>query len=167
MSADSNNAGPPRKLRIPWDISEWLDKPGLLARITEDIDSLEWNNPGMVEFQRANPNFQARFLLILVTYAYALGVCESEEVAEVFYRDTELRRRLHGQPPSPKAITRFRRENRGLLKWSITQAIKHALRSRFELGDATLPPGLRKMLSDAAATRIDVGRHMDRSVQAE
>ena len=83
------------------------------------------------------------------------------------YRDAELKRRLPGQPPSPRAITRFRRENRGLLKWSITQAIKHALRSRFALGDATLPPGLRRMLSDAASTRIDVARHLDRSVQAE
>jgi len=136
MSANSNNAEPPRKLSIPWDVSEWLDKPSLLARITEDIDSLEWNNPGMVEFLRANPNFQARFLLILITYAYALGVCESEEVAEVYYRDAELRSRLPGQPPSPRAITRFRRENRGLLKWSVTQVMKHALRSRFEIGRA-------------------------------
>jgi hypothetical protein len=167
MSANSNTAEPPRKLSIPWDISEWLDKPSLLARITEDIDSLDWNNPGMIEFLRANPNFQARLLLVLITYAYAMGICESEEVAELYYGESELRRQLPGQPPSPKAITRFRRENRGLLKWSITQAIKHALRSRFELGDATLPPGLRRMLSDAAATRIDVGRHMDRSVQAE
>lgn len=167
MSANSNAAEPPRKLGIPWDISEWLDKPGLLARITEDIDSLDWNNPEMIEFQRVNPNFQARFLLILITYAYAMGVCESEEVVELHYRDADLKRRLPGSPPSSKAITRFRRENRGLLKWSVTQVFKHALRSHFELGDATLPPGLRRMLSDAASTRIDVGRHMDRSVQAE
>ena len=167
MSADSNTAEPPRKLSVPWDLSEWLDKPSLLARITEDIDSLDWNNSEMIEFLRANPNFQARFLLILITYAYALGVCESEEVAEVYYRDAELRSGLPGQPPSPRAITRFRRENRGLLKWSVTQVMKHALRSRFELGDATLPPGLRRMLSDAAGTRLDVGRHLDRSVQAE
>jgi hypothetical protein len=167
MSANSKAAEPSRKLSIPWDISEWLDKPGLLERITEDIDSLDWNNPEMIEFMRANPNFQARFLLILITYAYAMGVCESEEVAEVYYRDAEFKRRLPGQPPSAKAITRFRRENRGLLKWGVTQAFKHALRSKFELGDATLPPGLKRMLSDAAATRIDVGRHLDRSVQAE
>lgn len=167
MSADSNIAEPPRKLSVPWDLSEWLDKSRLLARITEDIDSLDWKNPEMIEFLRANPNFQARFLLILITYAYALGVCESEEVVEVYYRDAELRSRLPGQPPSPRAITRFRRENRGLLKWSVAQVMKHALRSRFELGDITLPPGLRRMLNDAAATRLDVGRHMDRSVQAE
>jgi hypothetical protein len=167
MSVNSNTTEPARKLSVPWDLSEWLDKPSLLARIAEDIDSLDWTNPDMVEFLRANPNFQARFLLILITYAYALGVCESEEVAEVHYRDAELKRRLPGQPPSPRAITRFRRENRGLLKWSIAQAIKHALRSRFALGDATLPPGLRRMLSDAASTRIDVARHLDRSVQAE
>ena len=167
MSADNDIAEPTEKLSVPWDITEWLDKSSLLARITGDIDSLDWKNPELLEFLRANPNFQLRFLLILITYAYAMGVCESEEVVEVYYRDAELKRHLPGQPPSPTAITRFRRENRGLLKWSVTQAMKHALRSRFELGDAPLPPGLRRLLGTAAATRIDVGRHLDRSVQAE
>jgi len=167
MSAGNAIAEPTEKLTVPWDITAWLDKSTLLAHITEDIDSLDWKNPELIEFLRENPNFQARFLLILVTYAYAMGICESEEVAEVYYGDEELRRRLQGQPPTPKAITRFRRENRGLLKWSVTQAIKHALRSRFELGAASIPPGLKRLIADAAAARIDVGRHMDRSVQAE
>jgi hypothetical protein len=78
-----------------------------------------------------------------------------------------LKQRLPGQPPSAKAVTRFRREHRGLLKWSIAQAMRHALRAHFELQDAGLPPGLRRLLNDTATMRIDVGRHLDRSVQAE
>jgi hypothetical protein len=167
MSAKSNNAEPARKLSIPWDLSEWLDRSRLLSHITEDIDSLDWNNPELVAFLRANPNFQARFLLILATFAFATGVSESEEVVELYFRDAELKRCFPSQPPSAKAISRFRRENRGLLKWSVAQAIKHALRARFELGEATLPPGLRRLIGDAATMRIDVGRHLDRSVQAE
>ena len=167
MSADSDIAEPTGKFSVPWDITAWLDRSSLLARITEDIDSLDWKNQELIEFLRENPNYPARFLLILISYAYAMGVCESEEVAEVYFGDAELRQRLPGQPPSPKAITRFRRENRGLLKWSLTQAIKHALRVRYELGDTPLPPGLKRLITDAATTRIDVGRHMDRSVQAE
>jgi hypothetical protein len=167
MSADNNIAEPTEKLAVPWDITAWLDRSSLLARITEDIDSLDWKNAELVEFLRENPNYPARFLLILVSYAYAMGVCESEEVAEVYFGDAELRQRLSSQPPSAKAITRFRRENHGLLKWSVTQAIKHALRVRYELGDTPLPPGLKRLISNAALIRIDVGRHMDRSVQAE
>lgn len=167
MSAESNIAEKPEKFRIPWDITEWLDKSSLLSRVIEDIDSLDWSNPEMAAFLRANPNFQPRFLLVLMSYAYSMGVCESEEVAEMHYRDADLKSRLPGQPPSPTAITRFRREHRGLLKWTVTQALKHAVRQQFGLGDETLPAGLRRLLSDAAGTRIDVGRHLDRSVQGE
>ena len=167
MSVRDDIAAPTGKFSVPWDITVWLDRSSLLTRIIEDIDSLDWKNPELVEFLRENPNYQARFLLILISYAYAMGVCESEEVAEVYFGDADLRNRLPGEPPSPKAITRFRRENRGLLKWSVTQAIKHALRVHYELGDTPLPPGLKRLISDAALTRIDVGRHKDRSVQAE
>jgi hypothetical protein len=167
MIADNDIPEQTGKLSIPWDITEWLDKSSLLTHIAEDIDSLDWKNPELVEFLRTNPNFQARFLLILITYAYTMGICESEDVAELCFGDAELKRWVPARPPSPAAITRFRRENRGLLKWSVGQAIKHALRRRFELGDAPLPPGFKRLIIDAATSRIDVGRHMDRSVQAE
>ena len=167
MKAGTNSTAAAEKLSVPWDVTEWLDQPSLLSRIIEDIDSLDWKNPELEKFLRANPNFQPRFLLVLLTYAYARGICESDEVVELHYRDPELKQRFPGPPPSAKAVTRFRREHRGLLKWSIAQALKHALRAHFELRDATLPAGLRRLLTDTATTRIDVGRHLDRSVQAE
>jgi len=49
----------------------------------------------------------------------------------------------------------------------VALTFKRALRERFELGEATLPAGLRRIIAGAALTRIDVGRHLDRSVQAE
>ena len=157
----------PRKFSVPWDISEWLDKLRLLAGVSEDIDGLDWDNPELVAFLRANPDFQLRLLLVVVTYAYAMGICESEEVVELYYRDEALKLRFPTPPPSARAITRFRRENRGLLKWSVAQALKRAVRSHFELEDVPLPAGLKKALIDSAGARIDVGRHLDRSVQGE
>jgi hypothetical protein len=167
LQAEKDRAPQPRKLSIPWDISEWMDKPRLLAGVAEDIDGLDWSNPELVAFLRANPGFQLRALLVMVTYAYAMGICESEEVVEVYYRDEALKRMFPTPPPSPTAITRFRRENRGLLKWSVTQVLKRAVRSRFALGTIPLPAGLKKALIDSAGMRIDVGRHLDRSVQVE
>jgi hypothetical protein len=171
MTVSSNPADTPAshsgKFAVPWDITEWLDKPSLLSNIIEDIDSLDWANAELSRFLSANPNFQPRFLLVLMSYAYAMGICESEEMAEVYYRDADLKRLFPTPPPGPAALTRFRRENRGLLKWSVSQAFKRALRSHFNLGDTPIPAGLRRALNDAAATRIDVGRHLDRSVEAE
>lgn len=167
MNAASNAEEPPKKFKVPWDITEWIDRPSLLSCLIADIDSLDWHNPELLEFLRANPNFQPRFLLILISYAYSMGMCESDDVSELYFQDAELRKHLKGEPPGPGAITRFRREHRGLLKWAVVQVFKHALRSRFELGDATIPPGLMRAISDAAGIRIDVGRHLDRSVQVE
>ena len=155
------------KFTVPWNITEWLERPTLLSNIIEDIDSLDWANPELSRFLTANPNFQPRFLLVMMTYAYAMGICESEEMAEVYYQDADLRGLFPTPPPGPVALTRFRRENRGLLKWAVSQAFKRAVRSHFNLGDAPIPAGLRRALNDAAGTRIDVGRHLDRSVQAE
>jgi len=167
MTSAASTNEQPEKFSLPWDLTDWLDKPRLLSGILEEIDSLDWTNQGLVEFLRANPAFRPRFLLLLVTYAYVMGVCESEEVAELCYQDEELKRRFPGLVPSATAITRFRRENRGLLKWSVAQTFKRALREHFQLGDTTLPAGLRRIMTDAAQMRIDVGRHLDRSVQAE
>jgi hypothetical protein len=167
LEAKPDVAAQSRKFCIPWDISEWLGKSRLLAGVAEDIDGLDWSNPELVAFLRANPDFQLRPLLVVVTYAYAMGICESEEVVDLYYRDETLKRMFPTPPPSPRAITRFRRENRGLLKWSVAQTLKRTVRLHFELGDVPLPAGLKKALLDSAGARIDVGRHLDRSVQVE
>jgi hypothetical protein len=169
MSANAEQAATAneRKFSIPWDISEWLDRSSLLAGVVNDVESLDWGNPDLRSFLQANPEFQLKLLLVLVTYAYAMGVCESEDVVDVYYGDAELKKMFPKAPPGPAAITRFRRENRGLLKWSIGQTFKRAVRARHDLGEISLPPGLKKALMDAASARIDVGRHLDRAVEAE
>ena len=102
-----------------------------------------------------------------MSYAYSLGICESEEISELCYRDELIKGKVTGKVPSPAAITRFRRDHRGLLRWLVTQTFKHALRNHYSLGDATIPPGLTRLLREAAGARIDVGRHLDRSVEGE
>jgi transposase len=167
MIAVENTTEPTMKFTVPWDITEWRDKQSLLAGVVEDIDSLDWTNADLVAFLAANPRYQPRFLFILLTYAYTMGVCDSQEVCDLYYRDTALTNSFAGQSPSPSVVTRFRRENRGLLKWSVAQAFKRALRARFEIGEGQIPAGLSRCLSEAASIRLDVGRHLDRSAQGE
>jgi len=167
MNGATDSTERAQKFKVPWDISQWTDKATLLKRLEADVASLEWINPELVQFLKENPNFHPHFLLTLMSYAYALGVCESEEISELCYRDELIKAKVIARPPSPAALTRFRRDNRGLLRWLVTQAFKHALRHHHDLGDATIPPGLMRLLREAAATRIDVGRHLDRSVEGE
>jgi transposase len=148
---------------MPWDLSEWSSPEKLLAGVTDDIGSLDWANAELVELLNDNPAYQPRFLLTLLSYAYAMGVCESEEVVALYYNDANLRRLFPGRAPAAPELARFRRENRGLLKWCLTELFKRVLREKLALGDVMMPAGLRRYLVDVAAARLDVARDMDRT----
>jgi len=168
MATESiNDTNGSARFSVPWDLSTWSARERLLEILLAEIDSLDWANPELLQLLRANPAFQPRFLLALIAFAYATSTCESEEVETLYYRDALLKARFPGQAPTPKGISRFRRENRGLLKWCLSQLFKQALRDKYQLGDQLLPAGLRKHLDDAATTRLDVARHCDRAVAGE
>ena len=120
------------RFELPWDFSVWVDPTTLLAGIVAEVDSLDWSNPALREVLRANPAFQPRYLLVLITYAYAIGVFESEEVALLPLRDNAFQARFPREEASSKAITRFRRDHRGLLKWTLSQCFKRVVRERFQ-----------------------------------
>jgi transposase len=151
------------RFTVPWDLSDWADKDELLTWIDQNIAELDWANVELTEMLQTNPRFQPRFFLTLLTYAYALGICESEEIASLYYRDVNLRRLFSGQEPAASDLSKFRRENRGLLKWSLTELFKQIVRRKFELGQALMPAGLRRYLLDVATARLDIARNMDRS----
>lgn len=155
------------QFQIPWDITEWIDRATLLDGIEADIGSLDWNNALLKEFLRANPAFRPRLLLVLMTYSYSMGICESEEILGLYYKDTRLQQLFPEPPLSANVITRFRRENRGLLRWAVNQVMKRALRIHLSLGEAPIPAGLKRALLDAAGARIDVGRQLDRTLDVE
>ena len=155
------------RFSVPWDLSIWSARERLLEVLLTEIDSLDWANPELAQLLRANPAFQPRFLLALITFSYATGTCESDELVTLYHHDPLLKSRLPAQAPTTKGITRFRRDNRGLLKWCLGQLFKQALRDKCEMGDQLLPAGLRRHLEDAAATRLDIARHCDRAVAGE
>ena len=152
-----------QRFALPWDLSEWSSPKALLTAVNDEITGLDWANAESVELLRANPTYQPRFLLTLLSYAYARGICESEELVALYSQDSDLRRLFPGRTPSAPEIARFRRENRGLLKWCLTELFRRMLREKFELGDTLMPPGLRRYLADVAAARLDVARDMDRA----
>ena len=66
--------------------------------------------------------------------------------------------------PTTRELGRFRKENRGLLKWCLAQVFKRALRTRYDLGEF-IPSGVRQYLLRDASDRLDIARHMDRAAQ--
>jgi len=165
MTAEMQTTEAGEKLHFPWDLSEWVEKRQLLQWVEEEVGSLDWSNPELLEYLKSYPNYRPRTMLSLLVYAYATGAYESEEIVRSCYEDAALRSLCQGSVPTPNVIGRFRRENRGLLKWALEQLLKRALRSKYSLGDTLLPAGLRRHVMDLAIERLNMARHMDRASQ--
>jgi hypothetical protein len=149
------------ELALPWDLREWFAPAVLRQWIAEEIDSLDWNNPQLIEHLRGWPDFQPKPLFSLMVYAYATAAFESDEVHRRFFTEPEYR--SFGGPNArwdARTFTRFRRANRGLLKWALVQIFKRAIRAK--RGDFLLPAGLKRRLIGAAVTRLDLARQLDR-----
>lgn len=151
------------KLKIPLDLSEWCDKRLLLAWIQEEVETLDWSKPDLVAYLDRHPAFQPKTMLGLLSFAYATSVFESEEIVRQCYAD-EFFRSLSPKPaPSALELGRFRRENRGLLKWLLTHLLRRAFKEKFAMGERLLPAGLRQYLVETANARLDIARHVDRA----
>jgi len=154
-------------LGLPWDVREWVETEQLLEWIDAEVETINWQNPGVVAFEQKHPQFRPRMFLRLLTYAYASGTYASEDIADGCYRDETLRRICESDPPTARAIAAFRKENRGLLQWFLMELFKHAIKHKFKVGDLLVSPGLKRSLADAAVARIDLARHMDRGAREE
>jgi hypothetical protein len=61
-------------------------------------------------------------MLGAVSYCYAKGVYESEEIERKMLKDPALRNALHGEVPDAKTIRRFRSLNRGAIQSTLEKA---------------------------------------------
>jgi transposase len=151
-------------LVVPWDLTEWVDQASLRQWITEEVETLDWNNPEVVAILRTYRTYQPQMMLCLLTYAYATAVFESDEIVRRCYSEESFRLISGGHgPETANVVSRFRRENRGLLKWCLAQVFKRAIRAN--AGEVLLPAGLKPHLLDAAVMRLNVARHLDRGAE--
>ena len=99
-------------------------------------------------------------LLRLLTFAYATGVFESDEIVRLCYAEERFRSLCTAPVPSPAELGRFRRDNRGLLKCLLSQIMTRALKEKFALGDGLPPSGLRRFLTETA-NAVDINKGLD------
>lgn len=151
------------KLKIPLDLTEWCQKETLVAWIHEEIETLDWSNPQLVAYLQAHPTYYPKMWLRLLTFGYVTGTFESHEIVRLCYTDANFRSLCSDPIPSASELSKFRRENRGLLKWCLSQIFRRALREKFGLGEMLLPAGLKQFLAETATIRLDIARHVDRA----
>ncbi len=152
------------ELSIPLDLSAWTPTSQLRDWIMSDVATLNWTNPELLELLRKHPDFEPKALLNTMTFAYATGIFGAEEIARHCSEDPDFRGVRPKLPPISEELIRFRKENRGVLKWCLAKVVTRSLISEFIERDdiTTLPPGLRRFVVENVIERLDIARHMDR-----
>jgi len=89
------------------------------------VETINWQNPGVVAFEQKHPQFRPRMFLRLLTYAYASGTYASEDIATV--ATAMSARGLRERPPTATRNCRVSQRNRGLLQWFLMELFKHAI----------------------------------------
>jgi transposase len=150
------------RLVFPHDLSEWLPQENLLEAITAIVEEMNWENPELTAYLKKHPNYRPKMLLRLLSFAYATGKFDTEEIESNCYADPFMRYICEGEAPRAVEISKFRRANRFLLKTVLAFCFKEALKKKFKLGNTLLPAGLRRFLVQTAEERLDLARHLDR-----
>jgi hypothetical protein len=146
---------------LPQDLTEWLGAALVMEWVEEEVERLEWNQPGVQAYLKQHPDYCPKMMLSLLGYAYATHVLGSEDIVTRCYSDTTFRLLSRGNAPTATEVMRFRRENRGLLRGILYGVFVRALKEHYGSDALLLPPGLKRLLLDSATERLDVARHMD------
>lgn len=110
---------------IPLDLRVIISEEALVSRVLETTAALNESGSGLPQ-EFPNPEgLSPNTLLSFVTYAYAIGCRDSEEIEETARTDRALAYLSAGQLPSSPTIRRFRRYFRG----PITAALAILLRA--------------------------------------
>lgn len=159
--------GAVEELRIPTDLTTWVSAAQLREWIMADVATLNWTHPELLEVLRRQPDFEPKALLNTMTYAYVTGVFTAEEIARRCSEDLEFRGVRPKLPPLPEEMKRFRRENRGVFKWTLVNVLTRAMKAQFIEGDSIerLPSGLRAHVVENAIERLELARHVDRNAE--
>ena len=153
------------QLSMPMDLSLWVPVAQLRDWIMSDVATLDWTNAEMLEILRQRPEFEPKALVNTMTLGYATGVFAAEEIARHCSENPQFRNVRPKLPPIASDLKKFRKENRGVLKWCLTSIITRAVKTQFIEGGEIdiLPAGLRRYVVENAIERLDIARHMDRS----
>jgi len=145
------------RVEMPRDLCLWAAPADVVAWVREELAA-------MVDAEKLPPaqSVLAEPMLPILAYAYARGIFDSEEIAQLLHSDAQLRELSKNAPISAPELKAFRHRDRGLLVKLLVQLLIKATRQQFGLSAAAFPPALRRQAQENAVERLDSARHIDR-----
>jgi hypothetical protein len=128
--------------------------------VAEAIRKLDPEDPLVKRAFCWHPESRPRVLLRVLVQAYAAEIYESEQIAEVCELGTMFRRSCGDWAPNPTDLTRFRRDNRELLRGILARVLLAVKQGEDRLGFGYDLEQETRMLA-RAGTRLDIARQLD------
>ncbi len=119
----------PELFELPENLREWVGGKTLLDLALDAVATVQSEDPistGSV------PAGLPRVLLTLLTYCYASGLYQSDDIERQILTDADLRYLSANFPVSADELRRLRRAHRGALQRSLERLLQSAWRVQFQ-----------------------------------
>ncbi len=113
---------------LPEDLRAWVGDAELVAQVLAAVQKVDWSFPPLRTLSQQNREYRPQMLLTLLTYSYATGLYESEEIESQVYAESTLRYLAARTWPDRRTLRKFRRQHRDLVKQCLIAVIKAAWR---------------------------------------
>jgi hypothetical protein len=157
VNGTTGNSAPSATSDLTSDLSLWLGKSALVKLALETIQSVVPNFPGD-NFQCEGRGYRPQMLMLLVTYSYAAGLYDSDEIEASIEEDLTLRYICAGVRPDAYAIQRFRHAHRELILQVLSRLVERAWELRV---GANADSGVRPDFHRNATERIEQALFLD------
>ena len=117
--------------RWPDDLRQWLGTTELIKLVLEAVQKVDWSFPPLRTLAEQSRDFRPQMLLTLLTYSYASGLYDSEEIEAAVYSDPTISYLAAKTFPDRRTLRRFRRRQRELVKQCLIHVLKEAWRRQF------------------------------------
>ncbi|HEY5909406.1 MAG TPA: hypothetical protein VJA21_02250 [Verrucomicrobiae bacterium] len=141
------------RIAFPLDMGDWVEPATLCLWVEEEVKKLNGAAPA-VDVRKK--------MLAVLSFAYARGVFDSEEILDLCRSDALYRSLCEGVDFSWDDLQSVRHKDRGLLVTLTVRLLTRAVVEKFSVAAASLDPAVKRRLHESAVDRLDNARNMDR-----
>ena len=118
---------PEQTTLLPPSPREWLSPDHQVYFLLDLVDELDLSEillPAQAKDPRGEKGFDPRMMLLLLLYAYCVGIVSSRKIERACYEDLAFRVLTGNQQPDHSRISEFRRRNLDALKELFVQILR-------------------------------------------
>jgi hypothetical protein len=151
---------------LPSDLGEWFDRKQLVRLVLAAVEGVDRS---LGDGQEAEGEIKQKFplLVTLLTYCYATGIYESQQIEFETKRDATLRYLCGNACPEWNILRNFRRFHRGAIAQSLVKLFALAWKSHFGGESRSRVEVLMPFQFEAIDFSAEAAERIDRAIRCD